>query len=599
MNFCILMKDKFYDFFPTNLFSKCLMRVKYFFQNILFSKCVNEKTKRANYIKTEFAVEHATEAYEVFWQNLGYSFCQKALYLSASIGITILLIGISFGIVLALNYAQFEMKNEDNEHKFYKYLLSLVISIIIAIINTIGREILRIITENIEAIENKTEYYISLSIKITIFTFLNINIVPLLSNYLHGEWYENDILLNNILMIFIVNFTLKPFIFYLNPRLLFKLLKRVKAKKDLEGIPLKDSTYTQEELNNIFENPDMRLSYKYSYLTNCLLASFFYMSIFPLGIAFAFVGLVLAYFLESFYLGLYKRPEVLNSRLCKFFIQNFKFIVAVFCIGNYVFLRKVGKHYDIDWSLVNIILFIIIAFIPYHYIKFNLLGITEGEITKGSYEEYELMFPTDYEKQNPLTKKDAMIKYFQKLEQKNLIDNIQSKFLINKTEKESTVDNYYIASKNIDNLLNYYEFQKQFIKSKRKYKYIKELKSNKNQLVNDYEIFINEKAEERRNIKLKANNIMQNEFLYYNNNIGYPMDTFEKGNENNFSNNKEYNIKGLVEEDPKYRKKINSHMRKVLLQSMKDEGLYSNTEKKSKGDSNINISHNILNDRNN
>ena len=58
---------------------------------------------------------------------------------------------------------------------------------------------------------------------------------------------------------------------------------------------------------------------------------------------------------------------------------------------------------------------------------------------------------------------------------------------------------------------------------------------------------------------------MQNEFLYYNNNIGYPMDTFEKGNENNFSNNKEYNIKGLVEEDPKYRKKINSHMRKVLL----------------------------------
>ena len=32
---------------------------------------------------------------------------------------------------------------------------------------------------------------------------------------------------------------------------------------------------------------------------------------------------------------------------------------------------------------------------------------------------------------------------------------------------------------------------------------------------------------------------------------------------------------------------------------MKDEGLYNNTEEDSEGDSNINISHNILNDGNN
>ena len=189
-------------------------------------------------------------------------------------------------------------------------------------------------------------------------------------------------------------------------------------------------------MNEIFENPDMRLSYKYSYLTNALLASFFYMSIFPIGIIFSLVGLILTYFLEIFYLGLYKRPEVSNSRSRKFYTHNFKFIVAVFCIGNYVFLFKVGKHYDVDWSLVNIILFVIIAFIPYHYLTFNLLGITEGEITKGSYEDYELMFPTDYAKQNPLTKKEAMIKYFKHLEQMNYIDSIQSNYFINNKKKK-------------------------------------------------------------------------------------------------------------------------------------------------------------------
>ena len=51
--------------------------MKYFFQNIIFGKCMNEKTKRKNYLKTEINVQYATEAYEVFWQNMGYSLCQK------------------------------------------------------------------------------------------------------------------------------------------------------------------------------------------------------------------------------------------------------------------------------------------------------------------------------------------------------------------------------------------------------------------------------------------------------------------------------------------------------------------------------------------
>ena len=78
------------------------------------------------------------------------------------------------------------------------------------------------------------------------------------------------------------------------------------------------------------------------------------------------------------------------------------------------------------------------------------------------------MFPTDYEKQNPLTKKNAMVKYFKKLERMSLIDKYQSNYLINNTNKENFMDNYYKTSKNIGNILNSYEFQRQFIKTKKK-----------------------------------------------------------------------------------------------------------------------------------
>ena len=109
----------------------------------------------------------------------------------------------------------------------------------------------------------------------------------------------------------------------------------------------------------------------------------------------------------------------------------------------------------------------IIAFIPYHYIKFNLLGITEGESAKGSYDQYELMFPTDYEKRNPLTKKDAMIKYFNRLEQKGLIDNIQSRYFISNIEKESSMDSYYKTSGNVE----YKNIRKNIFKISKNHKY--------------------------------------------------------------------------------------------------------------------------------
>ena len=584
----IKMKDELYNFFPVHLIPRILLYIKYFFQNIIFNDVVSEKTKRANYLKKEINVDKATEAYEVVWQNMGYSLFKKSLYLIASIIITIVLILISFMIIFFLNSVQYNLTEGKNIHKFYEYLLSFVISIIISLINSLGRKLLKLVTKRFEAIETKTDYYISLSLKITIFTFINTNIVPLLSNYFQSNWNENSILLNNIFVIFVTNFTLNPLVFYLNPNLLVKLSKRARARKEIEGLPLEESTYTQDELNRLFQNPSMSMCYKYSFYTNIILTTFFYMSLFPLGVVFSFVGLLLSYFLEIVHLGFYKRPEVLNSRLCKVFIHHFKIAIAVFAIGNFIFLRDAEKHYDIDWSLINLILFLIIMIIPYHCFNFNFIGVTEGEITKGSYDEYELMFPTDYEKQNPLTKKAAMIKYFKKLRGRNLIDRIQYEYLINRTTKESAMVNYYKTSKNVGNILNYYEFQNQFVKLKKKYKFIRSMK-NKKREVNNYEIFVNQKARERRETlasinafnELRRSSIKKKKESF----VESPTNTNKEEEYSQLGYNKNYKIKGIVEDDPKYRRRISRHMRKALFQSVKDQGLYSETEDESDDDS--------------
>ena len=592
----IKMRDKIYEFFPTTLNSKIFTKIKYFFQNILFSACVTENTKRTNFLKTSFSVEHATEAYEVLWQNMGYSQKEKFFRLLISIIITLFLVCITLAIVLLFNHFQYEL-SESRSKSVWKYILSFLISIFIAITNALGRYIFQKVTEKFETIETKTGYYISLTVKITFFTFINTTIVPVISNYIRDDWGNNEILINNLLMIFITNVTLTPFFFYIGPGLCLKYFERAKARMDLEGVKLEDSPYTQGELNEMFENPRMDLCYKYSFLVNILLSSLFYMSIFPLGTVFGLVALILSYFLETYYLGYYKRPELLNSRLCKFFLQNFKIVISFFFIGNYLFLSSINKTHKF-WHTFNFIFFIIIAFIPYHSFRFNLLGISEGEAKKISYEDCELMFPTDYEKQNPITKKKAMIKYLKKLEQMNFIDKYLSDYLKNNVNKETVMDNYYITSKNIEKILSSFEFQRQFMKSKKKYKYIKKVRQKKITLSNKNLNAFNDENNISKEIKSNRNTMKTN--ITAKTTITIDKKDFLNNSEeesNNIGYNKDYDIDDKVGHVRK--RKTSQYMRKTLFQQIKNEGIYDESEEENEDESLESDNDNYKDNKNN
>jgi hypothetical protein len=323
------------------------------------------------------------------------------------------------------------------------------------------------------------------------------------------------------------------------------------------------------------------------------------MSIFPIGTIFCIFALIISYFLEILHLGYYKRPEEISGKLCCFFLINFKFVISVFAIGNYIFLYPIRDIYKVNWSLINLIIFIIIAFIPYHSFRFNFLGIKEGEAIKGSYEEYSLMFPTDYEKENPLTKSSAMIKHFKKLEAMNIIDKYQSEYLINNIKKESAMDNYYKTSKNVGNILKSYEFQRQFVKLKRKYKFIKEVRRNQ-ELLNKYNVNMD-------------NEYIRRAFTFQSKKSSFKQRSENKATETeNTINNAEKKFQAMIKNSvhfinkDKYMKKgANSFMRQTLINRIKDEGIDSDSEEESEEDNDIcssnseNIGHlKKINDKN-
>ena len=132
---------------------------------------------------------------------MGFSRGQRNLRLFFSIIAFVVLLIVTLGIIIALNYLQRKIK--EKQKNFWNYVISLLISIILAVVTAVGKIIFKKLTF-MEKIEIKTSYYISFSIKLTLFTFCTIAVLPVVSNFIFG-FDGNDILVNNLLMIFITD----------------------------------------------------------------------------------------------------------------------------------------------------------------------------------------------------------------------------------------------------------------------------------------------------------------------------------------------------------------------------------------------------------
>ena len=475
------MHDEFYNYFPHSYGEKFYWFLRYFFECILFKSFVSEEIKYKIKSKISVDVKHATEPYEIHWENMGYTRFETNMYKFISFICTIGLIIVSLGIIIGLNKLQNTVsQNNFTGNIFLKYFLSFLISIMLAVANIVGEIVLQKLTE-MEKIDYKTSYYISFSIKLTIYTFIIIGILPIAANYINNHWGNNDLLVNNMLMIFITNILLPPVLFYLSPGLVIKIYKRIKAKLDLKNVKLEKSTYTQGELNEIFENPMMNISYKYSYITNVILISLFYLSIFPIGMIFGFCALLFAYISEFFYIGLYKRPEILNSKLCKAYVNNFKWIVFVFSLGNYLFIGWMSETRPVNWSVINLIVFFILCIIPYQSIKINTLGMTESESKKDTYEQNSIFFSTDYEKVCPFTRKEGFLKYFQKLLDENIIDEKKCKKIMDNIMNLNEMESYIKSLRHIENFCATQELNNIYMRNKNLEKEQDIIKNGENQ----------------------------------------------------------------------------------------------------------------------
>ena len=428
-----------------------------FFKNIKYyicCCCIGKGEKLKFNKKRGIGVEDPPEPEDLYFENFKYSGRQRFLRIALFFFICILIIAVSFSIVLGFTYWQNKIsENEKNINLFVKYLLSLLITIVTAILNAVLEYLLEKFTF-FERHLSRTNYYLSLSVKIAILTFLNSAIVPLIAKELAVKKRinisynidRNNLIVDDMFVMFLVNAIVTPLFWTFNIPFLYKKIKIhfLEKKKNADQCHY----MTQRELNKLYEYPDMNISYKYAYLMKTTAMTFFYLPIFPLGFIISMVGFILGYFLELFnFTHIYKRPEMLDESITIAYVNNFIFILFIGGIGDLFFFYEIFPNKA--FSLVNFILFLVLIFVP--YTKFLICNFI-GEKKKSDYyskplSEIYFTFYNDYQRQNPFTKKLGLANYLKALKDKDYLTKNAYETAMENIDKLNLMEIYYGISR--------------------------------------------------------------------------------------------------------------------------------------------------------
>ena len=433
-------KEEFYNNYPHFY----LEIIFYYLKKIKYHLCCCFIDKKKNKARERIRVHLAPEPEDVIWENMEFSVFQRFYRIVFIYCLSIILILITVYIVYQLNEYQNTIEGKDWS-EFWKYVISFAISIIISILNVILEIIMKFFTQ-MEKPKSLTSYYLSYSIKLSLFTFMTSSLVPFLSNFYSEriENHDNSTLINNMFFLFLTNSFLKPIVWTINIPLILKKIRIFFIERKAQ--PNLMHYKTQKELNDLYEYPDMDIATKYSYITMTLLMSMFYLPIFPFGVPFSLLGLSLAYFLEKYnFTHNYKRPEMLNEKLGEFYLNIFIFIIVSYSFGDYFFNKDLFTN-DI-WPNVNIILFGSLSLIPYTKLIISYFN-KNFAVNSTPINDIYFSFYNDYQRQNPFTKKDGLYFYITELKNRGYISKFLYDILVKNIEKINVMEIYYNTSKN-------------------------------------------------------------------------------------------------------------------------------------------------------
>lgn len=252
------------DFYPDTFFKRLSKLFQYY-----FCGCCLHKDKLASLKKSlDLVVEEAPEPEDVIWENLQITYYDRLCRKFVVLFIVILILGLSFGTLLAISVWQNNIDKElndcenkdipktecENKNETKKYLISVLFALSTSIFNFIIQKLLLGLTHYEKNISH-TNFNLAFSQKLLLFTWLNSGPLVVITNHLSYRWNgatgssEQDNLNKNVFLIFIINSICDPFLYIINPFYWINQCRRNSIINSLQENPNYLIGKTQAEVN--------------------------------------------------------------------------------------------------------------------------------------------------------------------------------------------------------------------------------------------------------------------------------------------------------------------------------------------------------------
>jgi len=208
-------QELFLNRLPKNFFEYIVK----FFKNVffLFCSCCVDQDSTSYYVRNA-TFEAAPEPVDIIFENIETKPVVRILKTALVYFISVILCGISFAAIYGLNLLQMYVDENQKNHTTHVVLLYVISFAITGV--TSGMDILlQIVLEILTKWENQvtwTNYYLSFSLKLTLFSFVNSAILPTFCEFFINNSDGYEILISNMLMKFLVNAIVTPGMWTLN-----------------------------------------------------------------------------------------------------------------------------------------------------------------------------------------------------------------------------------------------------------------------------------------------------------------------------------------------------------------------------------------------
>jgi hypothetical protein len=361
--------------------------------------------------------EMAPDPTDINWENLAISLWKKLFYRAITVFVVFCTLVIALAVMLGT--AQWKTsvyQNKENESWIKINAATIIPPIISVIINFAIARLTRIYSAS-EKYSTWSSYNESVLSKLVIFMALNNIGIPIFvySDY-QDRWFNEGGLAYTVFWLEIMNAVMVPLIYLINPMRMFKLLKRfLFSRASTKG----ELHATQLAANNAYEGPEVDLVDRFASILKTLFLSLFFAPIVPIGPAIGLCGVVIeACIFKYMLLRVHCKPRIYQASLVIGSAEWMHWGILAYSLGILSFYWRLV--HDL-WPLELFFFIAICGFVltPLNSIIFccfkdqtleNIRNMYDGpnQDTSDNYFKTLNQFYTDYEIENPITKKTGV-----------------------------------------------------------------------------------------------------------------------------------------------------------------------------------------------